>query len=111
MGCDGSRDNARSEKRDDFYKKHVSADPIAVRLPYAVVTKLVELKGWKRYEMNKLMTFAGTDGKSFDSIYRRSCVVMMNGQFVNNVVIRKLGGPKRQHSRESSGQTLPSSHS
>eukprot|EP00971_Amphidinium_carterae_P268275 5322779-Amphidinium_carterae.1 len=43
----------------DIYKKHISADPVACRLPYAVVTRKIELTGWKRYEMNDVFEFTG----------------------------------------------------
>ena len=45
--------------REDLYKKHMSADPVPCRLPYAIVTKLVELVGLKRFELNKVMRFTG----------------------------------------------------
>ena len=38
--------------REDIFKRHVSADPVSCRLPYAVLTKMVCLTGWKRYERN-----------------------------------------------------------
>jgi len=47
--------------REDLYKKHLSADPVPCRMPYAIVTKLVELMGWKRFELNKFLRFCGVD--------------------------------------------------
>ena len=78
--------------REDLYKKHMSADPIACRLPYAIVTKMVELIGWKRFELNKLVKFVGCDETNWWSIMRRSLVVQFNGRFVNAQRIAKLGG-------------------
>ena len=78
--------------RQDLYKKHLSADPIACRLPYAVVTKLVELIGWKRFELNNLMKFVGVDETSFFSIFRRSLVVEYHGRLTTQAKIAKLGG-------------------
>ena len=43
--------------REDIFKRHISENPVACRLPYAVVTKMVTLPGWKRYEMNELLRF------------------------------------------------------
>jgi phage/plasmid-associated DNA primase len=40
--------------REDVYKKHISADKVPERLPYAIQTTLVELRGWKRFELNSL---------------------------------------------------------
>ena len=78
--------------REDLYKKMLSADPVAVRLPYAILTKLIEFIGWKRFEMNQLMRFAGVTEGSFDSIMRRSCVVEFKARFTTPDKIRKLGG-------------------
>ena len=78
--------------RQDLYKKHLSADPIACRLPYAVVTKLVELIGWKRFELNNLMRFVGVDETSFVSIFRRSLVVEYKGRFTTAAKIERIGG-------------------
>ena len=35
-----------------IYIKHISADKVPERLPYAIHTALVELRGWKRFELN-----------------------------------------------------------
>ena len=79
--------------REDLYKKHMSADPIACRLPYAIVTKMVELIGWKRFELNELMKFVGCDETNWWSIMRRSLVIHFQGRFVNSMKINQLGGP------------------
>eukprot|EP00974_Lingulodinium_polyedra_P061942 5979964-Lingulodinium_polyedra.AAC.1 len=42
----------------DLYKKMMSADGIAGRRPYGITTRMFELIGWKRLELNKLMHFA-----------------------------------------------------
>ena len=68
--------------RQDFYKKHMSADHVPARLPNGIFTKLVELVGWKLFEMNSLIKFAGVTNGNFDSIFRRGfatlsqCVVL-----------------------------------
>ena len=43
---------SRRPMREDIYKKHISADKVPERLPYAIRTGLVELRGWKRFELN-----------------------------------------------------------
>ena len=43
---------SRKSMREDIYKKHISADKVPERLPYSIDTSLVELRGWKRFEMN-----------------------------------------------------------
>ena len=68
--------------REDVYKKHVSADPLSCRLPYAVLTRMVSLVGWKRFEMNDIMRFLGTSEASFNSIYRRSLVIEHKARFL-----------------------------
>ena len=69
--------------REDVYKKHVSADPVAARLPYGIVTKMVQLVGWKRMEMNRLIRFQGVTETSSDSILRRAWVCKLKGRFVS----------------------------
>ena len=81
--------------REDLYKKLLSADPIAVRLPYAIVTKMVELTGWKRFELNMLISFGGVTEANFDSIMRRSCVASLKGKFVSPGKMAQLGSSAR----------------
>ena len=50
---------SRRSMREDIYKKHISADEVPERLPYAIQTALVELRGWKRFELNALPKFLG----------------------------------------------------
>ena len=83
---------AKKKMREDLYKKLMSADPIAVRLPYAIVTKMVEFKGWKRFEMNQLMNFSEVTEENFDSIMRRSCVGHFKGRFVTERKMAEFGG-------------------
>ena len=68
--------------RQDLYKKFCSGDPMAARLPYAIATKQVPLRGLLRFELNKPLTFAGISESNWDSIYRRSLVVELRGKFV-----------------------------
>ena len=85
---------AKQKMREDLYKKLLSADPIAVRLPYAIVTKMVELTGWKRFELNMLISFGGVTESNFDSIMRRSCVASLKGKFVSPGKMSQLGSLK-----------------
>jgi len=38
---------------------------VACRPPYAIETKKVELSGWKRFELNKLIRFVGVNEECF----------------------------------------------
>ena len=40
-------------------KKVMSGDPVAARLPCAILTKMVTRSGWKRFEMNETLKFHG----------------------------------------------------
>jgi len=44
--------------REDLFKKTMSGDSLAGRKPYGIVTRIMKLVGWKRMEVNKLMTFS-----------------------------------------------------
>ena len=61
---------------EDPNRNHISAD----RLPYATNTKQVELRVWKRFEMNDTPKFRGTTEVTFNSIYRRSMVTGLKGR-------------------------------
>ena len=67
--------------RRDLYKKFGSGDPMAARLPYAIATKQVPLRGFIRFELNKPLKFTGINESNWDSIYRRSLVVNLRGKF------------------------------
>ena len=45
--------------REDLYKKVMIGDPVAARLPNAILTKMVTFSGWKRFEMNETLKFHG----------------------------------------------------
>ena len=38
--------------RSDLCKKHMSADPVAGRPLHGIVTRMLQLNGWKHFEMN-----------------------------------------------------------
>ena len=69
--------------REDVHKKHASADPVAARLPYGIVTKMVQLVGWKRMEMNRLIRFQGVTETSFHCILRRAWACKLKGRCVS----------------------------
>ena len=58
--------------REDLHKKVMSGDPVAARLPYAILTKMVTFSGWKRFEMNETLKFHGVTEMTFPSMMRRS---------------------------------------
>ena len=87
---------AAHNMREDLYKKHMTADAIASRLPYAIVTKQVELKGWKRMELNRLPTFSGITEISFDSIYRRAWVCKLSARFKSPAELASITNPAKQ---------------
>jgi hypothetical protein len=75
-----------NKMRFDLFKKHLSGDPIAMRLLYSIVTKMQELTGWKRYEMNLLPTFDGVTDDNFNSVMRRALVIRHLARFIDPLV-------------------------
>ena len=67
--------------RSDLYKKHMSADPVAGRPPYGIVTRMLQLNGWKRFEMNDALHFTGVTEATFPSMKRRALVIVMKARF------------------------------
>ena len=67
--------------REDLHKKVVSEDPVAARLPYAILTKMVTFLGWKRFEMNETLKFHGVTEMTFPSMMRRSLILDRMGRF------------------------------
>ena len=76
--------------RLDLFKKHISADPVAMRLLYSIVTRMVELTGMKRFEMNKLPDFGDVEEAVFNSILRRSLVIKHEARFVERDVLQNI---------------------
>ena len=58
-------------------------------------TKMVELVGWKRLELNKLMESVGCDESNWWSIMRRSLAIQFRGCFVNSAKIQHMGDPDK----------------
>ena len=67
-------------------KKVMSGDPVPCRLPFEILTKMITIEGWKRFEMNEPMAFRSVPERSFNSILRRSLVVILKGRFVSEQV-------------------------
>ena len=66
----------------------MSGDPVACRLPYAVVAKQMELLGCRRFEMNSPLRFQGVTAETYNAMLRRSLVVEMKGRFLKAEQIR-----------------------
>jgi hypothetical protein len=69
--------------RDDLYKKTMSADGISGRKPYGISTRMYNITGWKRIELNKMLGFYGITEANFASILRRSFVWKPKGRFLD----------------------------
>ena len=75
--------------REDLLKKFATAEGIAGRLPYAILTKLIKLIGWKRIELNKLFKFADIDDSNFESIVRRCAVIKIKARFFDATYLKR----------------------
>ena len=75
-------ENAR-KMREDLFKKTMSADGIAGRRPYGMSTRMIELVGWKRYEVNSMVRFSGVTEKTFPSAHRRGFVWLPKARFID----------------------------
>ena len=73
--CVGQEASTDKRIREDLYKKVVSGDPVAARLPYAILMK--------RLEMNETLKFYGVSEMTFPSIMRRSLIINCTGRFVS----------------------------
>ena len=73
--------------REDLFKKTMSADGIAGRRPYGMVTRMIELTGWKRYEVNRMIKFAGVSEENIHSIFRRGFVWKPMARFIDEAII------------------------
>eukprot|EP00439_Symbiodinium_sp_Y106_P012956 s1465_g1.t2 len=74
----------------DIYKKHISADKVPERLPYEIDTALVELHGWKRFELNQ---FVGVTEENIYSILRRAAACRYKAFFVDGA---RIAGKEQQ---------------
>jgi hypothetical protein len=64
-----------------WFYKHPTG--IAGRKPYGITTRMLEIVGWKRIEVNRLMKFGGVTELNFQSILRRSFVWKPKARFLD----------------------------
>ncbi|CAK0866236.1 unnamed protein product [Prorocentrum cordatum] len=83
--------------REDLFKKMATADGIFGRLPYAVLTKVITLIGWKRMELNKLITFGGVPETAFDAVFRRSRLIRIRSKFLDQEWISNFLPDSEKH--------------
>jgi len=75
--------------RDDLWKKTLSADGISGRKPYGITTRMFEIAGWKRTELNKMLQFTNVSEASFPSILRRSFVWKPKARFLDAAYLER----------------------
>ena len=78
---------SKNALRDDLLKKFATGEGIAGRLPYAILTKLILLTGWKRIECNKLFRFMDIEETNFESILRRCAVIKILAKFFDKAFV------------------------
>ena len=83
-------ENASKGMRQDLYKKLGSADAIAARLPYAIITRMIEIHGWTRFELNRLLRFLRVTEETFPSIFRRSWCCALHGSFLSEDAVARI---------------------
>merc|ERR1712122_179672 len=76
--------------RFDLPKKHLSADPLAMRLLYSIITRMVSLTGWRRFECNILPQFPGVTEANFNSVMRRAWVMFLKARFADADVLAQI---------------------
>ena len=68
--------------RQDLLKKFATGEGIAGRMPYGILTKLYSCIGWKRLELNQMVSFSHVDESNFESILRRFAVIRIQARLV-----------------------------
>ena len=76
--------------REDLLKKFATGEGIAGRLPFAILTKLICIRGWKRIECNKLIKFDDVEETNFESILRRCAVINILARFFDKACMQKI---------------------
>ena len=74
----------------DLFKKTMSGDGVAGRKPYGFTTRMFQLIGWKRLEVNRMLKFAGVTPANFNSIFRRGFYWQAKARFHPPHVIARL---------------------
>ncbi len=68
--------------RQDIYKRIISGEATESRPPYGLTTTMVKIKAWVRFELNKILHFSNISERNFNSVMRRSLVVVLRAIFV-----------------------------
>ena len=76
-----------------LFKLHMAADPTAQRDLYNRVTRMIELKGLKRFELNAMIVFCGVTNENFFSALRRSHVTIYKCRVYDQRYIHSHVGP------------------
>ena len=80
----------RSSMRQDLLKKFATADTIAGRLPYSILTKMYRIIGWKRMEVNQFFTFDNVNEHNLESIVRRIAIIKIQSRFFDKLYVDKI---------------------
>ncbi|CAE7258024.1 unnamed protein product [Symbiodinium sp. CCMP2592] len=84
------------------------ADKLPERLPYAIQTHLVELRGWKRFEFNQLPKFVGVDQETVSSLFPRSLVVRYKASRLDrDYILSKIHQPEVEAEMQDMELPLP----
>ena len=67
----------------DLYMKTISGDGIMGRKPYGYSTRMFQMIGWTRLEVNKMMSFVGVTNNNFNSMFRRTFVWKAKARFIH----------------------------
>ena len=88
MNCTGQEavKGSKQGMREDLCRKCISENRIAARLHYSILTRLVELRGWRRLELHKLVRFNGVSADRLESMFRRTLVIIMRARLVTQQV-------------------------
>ena len=65
---------SNNNMRQNVFKEHVSGDPLPDRTQYTMVTHMIELIWFKRFELNQILKFVPAREDNFN-ILKRSLVV------------------------------------
>ena len=77
-------EGTKHECRLDLLKKFGTGEGIMGRLPYGILSKLITVIGWKRFELNRMFSFEPVVEGTFGSIMRRSLVIEIESRFLDN---------------------------
>ena len=78
-----AQEKPETDKRlmHDLLKKLATGEGLMSRLPYAVLTRMRSIIGWKRLEMNRMLQFTGVTESNFYSLFRRFGLVVFESRF------------------------------